>query len=40
LPRGCKFQDRCSRVFKKCKEELPVLVEIEPGHQVRCWLYE
>ncbi|MGQ9508133.1 MAG: oligopeptide/dipeptide ABC transporter ATP-binding protein, partial [Thermodesulfobacteriota bacterium] len=18
LPRGCKFQDRCSRVFKKC----------------------
>lgn len=40
LPRGCKFQDRCSRVFKKCKEDLPALVEIEPGHQVRCWLYE
>jgi len=40
LPRGCKFQDRCSEVFKRCKDEPPALVEIEPGHQVRCWLYE
>jgi peptide/nickel transport system ATP-binding protein/oligopeptide transport system ATP-binding protein len=40
LPIGCKFQDRCSQVFQKCKEEPPSLVEIEPGHQVRCWLYE
>jgi len=40
LPMGCKFQDRCSQVFKKCKNEPPPFVEIEPGHQVRCWLYE
>jgi len=40
LPIGCKFQDRCSQVFQKCKNEPPPFVEIEPGHQVRCWLYE
>ncbi len=39
LPIGCKFQDRCPRVFRRCKEESPGLLEIEPGHQVRCWLY-
>jgi peptide/nickel transport system ATP-binding protein len=40
LPLGCKFQDRCSQLFPKCKEEPPPSIEIEPGHQVRCWLYE
>jgi peptide/nickel transport system ATP-binding protein len=40
LPVGCKFQDRCSQVFQKCKDEPPSFIEIEPGHQVRCWLYE
>jgi len=39
LPPGCKFQDRCSQVFVKCRNEPPALLEIEPGHQVRCWLY-
>lgn len=39
LPQGCKFQDRCSRVYQKCKDEQPSLLEIEPGHQVRCWHY-
>jgi peptide/nickel transport system ATP-binding protein len=39
LPVGCKFQDRCSQVIQKCKDEPPSLVEIEPGHQIRCWLY-
>jgi len=39
LPVGCKFQDRCSQVSQECKDEPPSLVEIEPGHQVRCWLY-
>ncbi len=40
LPAGCKFHDRCSQVSQKCREEAPSLIEIEPGHQVRCWLYE
>ena len=39
LPIGCKFEDRCSQVLERCREKAPSLVEIEPGHQVRCWLY-
>jgi peptide/nickel transport system ATP-binding protein/oligopeptide transport system ATP-binding protein len=39
LPSGCKFQDRCSRAVSRCNEEEPPLVELEGGHQVRCWLY-
>jgi len=40
LPRGCKFQDRCSRVFQRCGEEAPHLLKLNGNHQVRCWLYE
>jgi peptide/nickel transport system ATP-binding protein len=39
LPPGCKFQDRCGRSLPRCKEDPPALIESEPGHQVRCWLY-
>jgi len=39
LPAGCKFHDRCSEVSPRCREEGPPLLEVEPGHQVRCWLY-
>lgn len=39
LPKGCTFQDRCSRVFSKCKEEPPPYIEVDSGHRVRCWLY-
>jgi peptide/nickel transport system ATP-binding protein/oligopeptide transport system ATP-binding protein len=40
LPKGCKFQDRCSRVFQRCGEEAPPLLKLDGNHQVRCWLYE
>jgi peptide/nickel transport system ATP-binding protein len=40
LPKGCKFQDRCSRAFDRCKEEAPPLLTLEGSHQVRCWLHE
>ena len=40
LPGGCKFQDRCSRVFKRCRDEAPPLLNLGNNHQVRCWLYE
>ena len=40
LPKGCKFQDRCSRVFQRCREEVPLLLRLKGSHQVRCWLYE
>ncbi len=28
LPKGCKFQDRCSRVFQRCREEAPPLLNV------------
>ncbi len=41
---GCRFADRClPRVeagLRSCTERDPELLEIGPGHQVRCFLYE
>ncbi len=39
LPRGCHFQDRCNRVMKICREVEPQLLEVDAGHNARCWLY-
>lgn len=39
LPKGCKFATRCSKVFDKCREIEPDLLEVEPKHFVRCHLY-
>jgi oligopeptide/dipeptide ABC transporter ATP-binding protein len=39
LPRGCKFQARCSKVFEPCYGEEPQLKEIAPKHTARCYLY-
>ena len=38
LPKGCKFCDRCPRAIEKCAEELPDVVEVAPGHLVKCFL--
>jgi peptide/nickel transport system ATP-binding protein len=35
-PHGCRFHDRCEYVVDACKEDVPELREIAPGHQVRC----
>jgi len=35
-PPGCGFHPRCPYVFDRCREELPELMEIHPGHWVRC----
>ncbi len=44
LPDGCRFADRCqARVDNEltiCHERIPDLIEVSPGHQVRCWLYQ
>ncbi len=44
LPPGCKFAPRCrARVennLQICTEKEPDLIEYEPGHKVRCWLYQ
>jgi oligopeptide/dipeptide ABC transporter ATP-binding protein len=37
LADGCPFLDRCPEAFAPCRGELPPLVEVGPGHWVRCW---
>jgi len=39
LPIGCKFVTRCEHRFEPCADIEPPLIEITPGHQVRCHLY-
>ena len=36
LPQGCTFSPRCNIRTGQCEAE-PDLVEVKPGHQVRCW---
>lgn len=40
-PEGCRFHPRCSRMMSgECNVNVPVEVEIEPRHQVSCWLFK
>ncbi|MCB2227472.1 MAG: ABC transporter ATP-binding protein [Desulfarculaceae bacterium] len=39
LPQGCAFSDRCPRAFEPCRQAEPALVEVAPGHSVRCYLH-
>ena len=39
LPSGCRFSERCDHVMPRCRAEAPVLAEVDPGHEVRCWLH-
>ncbi len=40
-PAGCRFHPRCSRIIiGECDVNVPVEVEIEPAHQVSCWLHK
>jgi len=36
FPTGCKFHPRCPNCQGICREREPELVEIAPGHEVRC----
>jgi peptide/nickel transport system ATP-binding protein len=38
LPPGCKFAPRCPYVKEMCVQAVPPLVEVEPGHRVRCFM--
>lgn len=44
MPVGCKFAPRCkARVEHNltiCTDREPSLIEVDPNHKVRCWLYE
>ena len=39
-PSGCPFHPRCPHAEDRCKSELPILREIEPGHFTACHLAE
>lgn len=40
LPKGCKFCPRCSHHMPVCETENPETIELEPGHFVRCHLFD
>ena len=37
LPPGCTFSPRCGIRTEQCDRE-PELIEVRPGHRVRCWM--
>jgi oligopeptide/dipeptide ABC transporter ATP-binding protein len=43
LPEGCRFAPRCQARLEagltQCTEVMPALVEVTPGHRVRCFLH-
>jgi len=36
VPSGCYFHPRCSECTERCMREDPPMVEVEPGHFVKC----
>ena len=39
-PSGCCFHTRCKYACDKCKQEVPSLHEVEPGHMSACHFYD
>jgi oligopeptide/dipeptide ABC transporter ATP-binding protein len=39
-PAGCRFHPRCPYAWARCRQEMPGLIEVGPGHRARCWLVE
>lgn len=39
IPEGCHFCTRCRLADDTCRNCPPPLVEISPGHKVKCWKY-
>lgn len=39
LPPGCRFRPRCDSATEICREQVPLMREIAPGHLVACHLY-
>jgi len=37
LPGGCSFHPRCEHTVDRCREEMPELEEVEPGHMRACF---
>ncbi len=39
MPAGCYFNPRCRQAMDICRQKMPEVVEVKPGHRVRCWLF-
>jgi peptide/nickel transport system ATP-binding protein len=39
LRKGCSFAPRCEFAMDKCRQDAPLLEEVETGHYSRCWLH-
>ncbi|MCZ8513748.1 dipeptide ABC transporter ATP-binding protein [Paenibacillus filicis] len=39
-PSGCRFHTRCPACMDICKQLKPEFLEVEPGHQVACHLFD
>lgn len=40
LPTGCSFHPRCPHCTQACRDKDPALLEISPGHRVKCQLFQ
>lgn len=38
LPTGCPFLSRCPYSIERCVDENPPLMEVEPDHEIACWV--
>ncbi|PWW36115.1 oligopeptide/dipeptide ABC transporter ATP-binding protein [Paenibacillus pabuli] len=38
MPKGCRFHTRCEFAVGKCLSEAPMLLPVQEGHEVRCWM--
>lgn len=38
-PDGCHFHPRCVQAKPECRINRPLITEIDPSHEVACWLY-
>ena len=39
-PQGCRFHSRCDYAMHICRQQKPILNEIDEGHHVACFLFE
>src|SRR5919205_452011 len=35
-PDGCRFSDRCAYAVDECRQQVPPLITVAPGHEARC----
>ena len=40
LPSGCRFHPRCPRATEICREHIPPIHELAPGHFIACYNYQ